>query len=660
MFRIPSLVLSCALIAAFLTAPNAFAAGEWRPVTRDELALTASSVEPGADAEAIFWEVQVEERRENGALRIRFDHYLRIKIFTAAGVERHAHISIADRPGTEFSDLRGRTITPDSTIVPLRKDAIARRPTSGSAAAGLGIQTVAFDGVVPGAILEYRYLETRFDRPSHELALPLQRDIPVRIVRYDVKPAPLVNQVMRQVAFNAETTPFTPIKGGYFTTTAQRIPAFVAEPHMPPEDQVRAWLLVYYTPDPQPDASEYWKDVGRRMAAAFESSTKPTRPIRALAASLAGSAPTEDEKLRRLHDYCRTGIRRLVRDAAPNAPKDPAPQRNESAAEVLDRKAGNAYGTNLLFAALARAAGFEVRLAAMASRDRIFFDPTIPTDYFIDTSDIVVRIDGTWRFFDPGDGMAPDGHLRWQEEGQTALFCDADSTRFIDTPTSAPEWSSTSRVGTFRLSNQGALEGDVRIVLTGHTAADRWRSEIERTAEQRVDDLRERVRERMGSSEITDVQLPDARDPALPCTLSYHIRVPDFARVEGKRLVLVPGFFTRGLPPEFPDSTRRHAVFFDYPWAENDSVRIELPAGYAIEESEPLKALKIEGIGRYLATLRLTSDARQLVYARTFHFGENGRTLFPVEGYPRLRQVFEGVRERDAHTLTLFDATARE
>ena len=59
-------------------------AADWRPVDASELGLKAPRVDPAADAEAIFWDVHLEDRLQNGDFSLSMYHYLRIKIFTSA------------------------------------------------------------------------------------------------------------------------------------------------------------------------------------------------------------------------------------------------------------------------------------------------------------------------------------------------------------------------------------------------------------------------------------------------------------------------------------------------------------------------------------------------------------------------------------------------
>ena len=75
-------LLSAVLAVPFFTWP--VQAQDWRPVSAEELALTTPVVEKDADAEAIFWEVRLDDAEPDKTI---FRHYLRMKVFNTRGVE---------------------------------------------------------------------------------------------------------------------------------------------------------------------------------------------------------------------------------------------------------------------------------------------------------------------------------------------------------------------------------------------------------------------------------------------------------------------------------------------------------------------------------------------------------------------------------------------
>src|SRR5215471_7963319 len=82
---------------------------EWKPVDPAQLALKQAVVEPDADAEAIFWEVQLDISERH----VVTSHYLRIKIFTERGMETQSKVDLPYSSKQKIEDIAARTIRPD-------------------------------------------------------------------------------------------------------------------------------------------------------------------------------------------------------------------------------------------------------------------------------------------------------------------------------------------------------------------------------------------------------------------------------------------------------------------------------------------------------------------------------------------------------------------
>jgi len=314
---------------------------------------------------------------------------------------------------------------------------------------------------------------------------------------------------------------------------------------------------------------------------------------------------------------------------------------------------GTGRDIHLLFAALATSAGFEARPAALSDRSDTFFDAGFPDDYFMIARDVAVQVNGEWRFFDPAQPFVPYGMLRWQEEGIAALVSDPKDPVFVNTPMSPAAKSAESRTATLKLSEDGTLEGDVRIEYTGHLAAYHKEYNDEDSPDKREETLKERVKGRMSTAELSNIQIENVTDRIKPFVYAYHIRVPGYAQRTGKRLFLQPAFFQMGVSPLFTTSTRKFPIYFHYPWSEQDSITVELPAGYQLDSADAPGALNAGGVSQYDVKISISSDGRKLTYKRSFSFGGGGVILFKPELYGPLKELFDAVHKSDAHTLTL-------
>jgi hypothetical protein len=218
---------------------------------------------------------------------------------------------------------------------------------------------------------------------------------------------------------------------------------------------------------------------------------------------------------------------------------------------------------------------------------------------------------------------------------------------------SPPEKSMIKRHGTLKLSEDGTLEGDVSIEYTGHFAVERKEDIDEESETERETDLKDELKARLSSAEITNVKIENVTDPVKPLIDSFHVRVPGYAQRTGKRLFLQPAFFQYGVGPLFTTTGRKYPIYFHFPWSEDDRIDIELPAGYALDSPDAPSPFGSGKISEYKPSLSVTSDGKKLVYKRAFYFGGGGSVLYPVESYPQLKIYFEALHKQDNHTIAL-------
>jgi hypothetical protein len=126
-FRRSILVLLLLVLVALTSADwsQVNAGGEeWRPVEAADVALKAAVVESNADAEAIFWDIRIDDGGQDDLV---LSHYVRIKIFTERGRDQHSKIDIPYLQGIKIKDVAARTIRADGSIVELAKEDIIEK-----------------------------------------------------------------------------------------------------------------------------------------------------------------------------------------------------------------------------------------------------------------------------------------------------------------------------------------------------------------------------------------------------------------------------------------------------------------------------------------------------------------------------------------------------
>ncbi|HEY1206046.1 MAG: DUF3857 and transglutaminase domain-containing protein [Bryobacteraceae bacterium] len=649
-------LLRVAAIAVLLGAGTAASAGtnraaitQWLPVTEEERNLKVPAIDPEAGAEALFWRVHVVDTFQGDDPQTVLYHYLRIKVFNQRGCEAQGTQDITYSGNRTILDVAGRTIKPDGTIVELPQSAVFRRDVV--KAGGLKVKAVSFamPAVEPGVIIEYQWREVR----DHELAdyvrMLFQRDIPVHEVKYFIKPLG-GGTPMTRISFGLQPDPFVKEKDGFYSTSLEKVPAYQEEPLMPSEWLVRPWTLLYYANQIKTPPDKFWTDEGKDIYSQYEPYLKANAEVRRAADAAVAGEKNPEEQLAKLLQYCRSRIKRLSDEDVTERQREKAKENNKPA-DTLKRGIGSGFDVNMLFAAMARAQGFETRVARLGDRTDRPFDRTFLNTFFLRTMDIAVKVGGHWRFYDAAAKWLPVGMLRWEEEGSDALVTDPDEPVFAHVPVSEPEKSLRSRTGVFQLDQEGTLEGEVRLVFTGHAAGDLREDQSRKSPAQQEDDVRDMVRSQFGSAEVSAVKIENGEDAEKPLTYSYHVKAPGYAQRAGKRLFLPLSYFQLGHPAKFPASERKYPVWFEYPWAEEDRVTITVPPGFALENASAPASFGLGDIGGYEVSLKAGNG--QLFYQRKLVFGRGGRLAFPPQVYPTLKKVFDAIQEQDQRTLAL-------
>ncbi len=320
---------------------------DWRPVTPEELQMKTGKVEPDADAEAIFWEVRIDDSSSDD---VSEQYYVRVKVLNERGREKYSKFDIPFLKGDKIKDLAARVIRPDGSIVEIKKDDIFEREIVRASGVKVRAKSFAIPNIEPGVIVEYRYKEIINNAGAVGSRLQFQRDIPVENLTYYYKP--YGGREPQTQAYNFSGVKFIKDKGGYYVATRTDVPALREEARMPPDDQVRAWMLItgtrtsvtgasmfsvsYVVKDPS-DPKKYWGGVAAENAPLVLFMNKSNKDIKKAAEEVTAGAQTQDEKLRKLYDFCQKEIANttfdttLTDDQRANCPKLkilPMPKKN--------------------------------------------------------------------------------------------------------------------------------------------------------------------------------------------------------------------------------------------------------------------------------------------------------------------------------------------
>lgn len=659
--RLKSVVLpiSSALILGASLALPADAKPKWQEIGQDLLAESKGLVDPEAPSETVFWEVRVTDTLDGKGIRSEEQNYLRVKIFNERGRDLEGTFQIPYRRGERVDDISGRTMRPNGTVVELKKDAIFDRMAVKVGGFKGRVKSFAMPGVEPGAVIEYRWTKVRRNIPA--LVLHAQRATPIRSMTITVTPFNTIGSdySMRIRSFNI--TPAESEVDAYpKMIRLENIPGAHAEPYMPPDAQVRPWVLLEYVV-PRHSAEEYWKKVGTEAYEASRPYLEVSSEVRRFADSLVTGKHDFDGRIRAVHDFCRTKIRNVDDDAydfTDDFRSRLLEDEMRMPEETLRHGYGTSYDINQLFAALMEGAGFRSRLALACDRRESFFRRDDRVAFQLSEPVVAVLVSGQWKFCDPSNRDIPFGMLPWWEEGQEALVLDKENPVFVTTPLSPPNRSLARRAGTLRLGSDGTLEGEIRETYTGHLAALEKENLDEFSQGRRLEEVGKELRTRWPSASLDSIFLSGVDAPLQPYEITYRITLTNYAERIGKRFLLQPSLFERGSSTVFSASTRTHWIYFSHPWAEEDSLTIELPAGYEVV-ADPAPAPY--QVGRTIVhRMAVGVEDRAVRFHRYMGFGVDGTILIDPSEYEILKKAFDTMQQRDGYTLRLQPMEAAE
>lgn len=646
------------LAAGLLTSARLHAQA-WTVPTPEELHMTSIPEVPGA--EAVILNRDELDDDDNHMRSI----YYRIKILSEGGL-RLADVELEydkrhDLSGNSIGEINGRTLQPDGTIVPFigkPHDKLLRKDKDNAFSA----RVFSMPAVQVGSIIEYRY-SIRWD--DHVFFRPywiLQTDLYLRKGHFRWKPtAHDLTSTTRGGRENianritwAESLPKgTEVKMTRTATQRLNIEMNIAdvapfgnEEFMPPIQSSRYHVFFYYTP--YLSALEYWKTEAKYWSTDTGKFTKNTPSVQAAAQTASAGASTDEEKARKLYAYVMT-----LDNTSYTRKRGNQEEKAEikSAEDVLKRKRGNEDEIAMTYVALARAAGLQAAVMAVADRSKLIFD-TNWMDFGAQLTDdiAVVKYGGADHYLDPGARYATFGHLAWDHSTCGGVRQDSldPATMFQMTPTEAYKFSHTARVADLKLEANGHMNGSVTFTYEGSPAL-RWRQVALRNDE---GELRQQVKKELeglmpGGTDV-EVKAVDGLDNGeVPLKVTAAVS-GNIGNAMGSRVVLPAALFEANSRPTFPHEKREQAVYFPYSELKQDAVRYVLPPGFVIESAPATATTKFQSVAAY--TLRTVQATNTITVRRDLVLGE---IYFPIKDYPALRTFYNDLERKDHDSVVL-------
>jgi len=565
-----------ALLAPLLLStllPNTTQAASWDPLPPELVAIEDCPREPGCYAAVLLQEALLD----NEYARAHVTHHRVVKIFKADGLDA-ATIKIPYVVGQwHISELQGRTIRPDGTVVDL--DPSSAREQTATKRRRYRSKVITFDmpAAEVGAVLEYRYTVIRQYRIG-SYTWEVQEGIPVLQASLTLVPGEIA-MTPRLLAPQGVRVTQDEDEKGRGRINMLNISSFKDEPFSPPDWEVRTKLFLY-------PSNPWWTLAGsgsgyeEHLKKYFKRSSK----TRKLVKQIVGEATDPEVKLERIYRWIQDNLDNTSYRETTEGEEEQE-ERNLYVDDVILAGQGSRVDLTKVFIYLARQAGLDAAGALVAERDTFFFDPSIFVRSDLNSLAGAVKLNGSWEFFDPGTRYCPFRMVGWEKEGvgDNAVVTREGGGVLARVPMSRAADNLSHRSLRIQLEPEGGMSAEVELEVHGLAGAEMRNALDHRTAEERRTDLEESLEEEFGGVELEDLEYPNFDAWTEPLQVRYQFRADEFAAAAGSRMLVPAAPFHSDSVNPFSATVRNYPIYFRRTYKNVDDVTIQIPEGFEVE-----------------------------------------------------------------------------
>lgn len=630
-----SALLRRVFVLCLVLAPlSALAATDWQQPTAAELQMTSYPGAPNAPALYLFR----DENVDNG-LDLR-TVYARVKVLSEKGKEMFADVEIPYDSFDKVTDISGRTIHKDGTVIPftgkpydklLIKEGDVR----------IMAKVFSLPDVEVGSILEFQYRLNWWGSP-HWL---IQQDVPVLKAHYHFYPASGAAGLLYSYRLPKDVAPVRE-KNGSFDLTVENVPALPDEDYLPPLGDFSERLFFYYSTIKTSD--EYWKAAGEEWSKDLDKFAHVSGKIRDAVNGIVAPTDSEEQKVEKIYAA-------MMKLDNTSFTREHTAQENKadhlkikSAQDIWTQQRGYDDEISWLFLAMVRAAGLKAYGAMVVARDRNLFDPTYMSWDQLDDGLVIVVINGKEVFFDPGQRYCEFGKLHWKHTWAGGIRQTGDGTQLFFVPGPNYQDNSLNRTAQLTLDPDGQVHGLINETMTGAQAL-HWRQAALRTDEA---EIKKQFEDELQSSMPPGVQVKmnhfiGLTDFTLPLMVVVNVS-GTLGTETGKHIFLPAVFFEAGNKPMFAEAQREYPVDLHYPYTVRDQFQLTLPANITVESLPKGGEMLFTPNADYVA--KFVSQSNGFAYGRLFLVDQ---TIYKAVDYPSLRGFLQKVSANDQEQVAL-------
>ncbi len=612
--------------------------------------MTSDPKAPGADAVYLYREEKTDDHLHYHG------YYVRIKVLTEKGKDlATVHIPY-ERRSFKVTDIQGRTIHPDGTVIPLTTKA---SDLTDIKTKDFQVNTKVFTlpNVEVGSILEYR-LQLRYDddtvsSPTWEVQQPYfvhkahYQFLPAKGVDITDSHGNLANYLLYSSIGGIGSKVVHKVDNVY-TLDLTDIPAVPSDDWMPPLNSLNWRLEFYYSP--YTSGGEFWQKEGNRWGKEADHFANASKGLKDAVSKIVAPGDTDEQKARKIYaEVMKLDNTDFSREKSGAERKSEKLKEIKDAEDVWTQKSGTSDEIALLYVALARAAGLKAFPMQVVDRNRAIFDQSFLSLRQLDDYLAIVEIGGKETFLDPGQKLCPFGLLHWKHAFASGIRLSDKGPEAGITPGALYTSNVIQRTGTLNIDPSGSVHGSVRFVMKGQEAL-HWRQLALRNDEEEV---------KKQFNEYVHKYLPDGAQ----AEFNHFVGMPDFesnliavvdisgsiATATGKHLFLPELFFeSHSSHPFVSQDKRTTPIDVHFPQMEQDVITYHLSPDFTVDT--PPAPANISWPNRAAFKTSATVKDSDITIARTLGYNF---TLIASSDYGDLHDFYQKLATADQQQLVL-------
>jgi Domain of Unknown Function with PDB structure (DUF3857)/Transglutaminase-like superfamily len=535
----------------------------------------------------------------NGEIESR--HRIAVKILRPKGQEDYGYAGVPFDNETKITSFKAWTIAADGREYSLgEKDSVETSVSTYEIYTDERVKVMKFTAAEVGAVVGYEYVQKA--RPLvFEDIWGFQEKVPVHEARF-IFDLP-VGWEYSDHWFNYTEKPPQSAGTNQYSWDLTDIPAMMDEPNMPAYEAIAGHVGIKYfpsNPTQRAKTTGSWNDVGLWFDSLTVNSRNPSPQITQKVADLTAGMTDPIAKIQALTAY----VQRQIRYAAIEVgigDMQPHP-----AADVFSRQYGDCKDKATLLSTMLHVAGID-SYYVLVNTDRGVILPDYSSLRFdhvilairipdvVTSGSLFATLDdpklGKLLFFDPTDEVVPLGYLPPEEQDNYGLVVSPDGGALMQLPLLPPSTNRLLRTADLKLTPSGDLVGEVKEIRWGAPAQDEREVILDAEPAKRAQIFENFLGEFLPNFQLTGASIGnlDKYDDTL--SLDYSFASQGYAKLAGDELLVRPRVlgdkYTRLLDLFAQNKPREYPIQFDEASRQDDVFQITMPAGYALDGTEP-------------------------------------------------------------------------